>query len=146
MKKVALLTFFSTENYGAILQALALQEVIKNMGYEVDLIDYNPKSNLSGLKKVKNVVWRKVRFFLGVKRRWKRTDYFRVNYLNINNDRHAKFLCLGCNCNIWQYDKYVVDPTDVSCTSQNTDGRREITLITCTNDSKQRVIVKAREI
>ena len=44
------------------------------------------------------------------------------------------------------YDKYVVDPTDVSCTSQNTDGRREITLITCTNDSKQRVIVKAREI
>ena len=44
------------------------------------------------------------------------------------------------------YDKYVVDPTDVSCTSQNTDGRREITLITCTDDSKQRVIVKARAI
>ena len=83
------------------------------MGYEVDLIDYNPKSNLSGLKKVKNVVWRKVRFFLGVKRRWKRTDYFRVNYLNINNDRHAKFLCLGCNCNIWQYDKYVVGSDQV---------------------------------
>ena len=44
------------------------------------------------------------------------------------------------------YDKYVVDPTDVSCTSQNTDGRKEITLITCTDDSKQRVIVKARAI
>lgn len=44
------------------------------------------------------------------------------------------------------YDKYIVDPKDVSCTSQNTDGRKEITLITCTDDSKQRVIVKARAI
>ena len=44
------------------------------------------------------------------------------------------------------YAKYTVDPTDVSCTSQNTDGRRDITLITCTDDSKQRVIVKAKEV
>lgn len=43
------------------------------------------------------------------------------------------------------YDKYVVDPSDVSCTSQRTNGLREITLITCTNDSKKRVIIKARE-
>lgn len=44
------------------------------------------------------------------------------------------------------YDKYVVNPDDLSCTSQLTDGRTEITLITCTDDSKQRVIVKARAI
>lgn len=44
------------------------------------------------------------------------------------------------------YDKYLVSPTDVSCTSQRTNGKKEITLITCTNDSSQRVIVKAREI
>ena len=44
------------------------------------------------------------------------------------------------------YDKYVVVPADVSCTSQNTDGRREITLITCTDDSSQRWIIKAREV
>ena len=44
------------------------------------------------------------------------------------------------------YNKYVVDPADVSCTSQNTDGRREITLITCTDDSSQRWIIKAREV
>ncbi|MBQ9297536.1 MAG: sortase [Clostridia bacterium] len=43
------------------------------------------------------------------------------------------------------YNKYVVDPTDVECTSQNTNGRKEITLITCTNDSKHRVIVKCKE-
>ena len=44
------------------------------------------------------------------------------------------------------YNKYTVDPTDVSCTSQNTNGQKEITLITCTDDSKQRVIVKAKAI
>lgn len=44
------------------------------------------------------------------------------------------------------YDKYEVAPDDVSCTSQLTNGKREITLITCTNDSKLRVIVKARAI
>lgn len=44
------------------------------------------------------------------------------------------------------YDKYEVVPEDLSCTSQLTDGKKEITLITCTNDSKMRVIVKARAI
>ena len=44
------------------------------------------------------------------------------------------------------YDKYTVDQSDVSCTSQLTNGKKEITLITCTDDSKQRVIVKAREV
>lgn len=44
------------------------------------------------------------------------------------------------------YDKYVVEPDDTACTSQRTNGLKEITLITCTDDSKQRVIIKAREI
>lgn len=44
------------------------------------------------------------------------------------------------------YDKYVVDPEDVSCTSQLTGGRREITLITCKNYGTQRLILKCREI
>ena len=44
------------------------------------------------------------------------------------------------------YDKYTVDPADVKCTSQLTNGKKEVTLITCTNDSKQRVVVKATQI
>ena len=43
------------------------------------------------------------------------------------------------------YDMYVVEPENVSSTSQKTNGKREITLITCTDDSVNRVIVKARE-
>lgn len=44
------------------------------------------------------------------------------------------------------YDKYTVEPTDTSCTTQLTNGRREVTLITCTNYGKQRLVVKAREV
>ena len=44
------------------------------------------------------------------------------------------------------YDRYVVEPTDTSCTSQLTGGRREVTLITCTNYGQQRLVVKAREV
>ncbi len=44
------------------------------------------------------------------------------------------------------YDKYYVDPTDVSCTSQLTNGKREVTLITCSSDGKERLVVKAREV
>ena len=44
------------------------------------------------------------------------------------------------------YDKYTVVPEDVSCTSQRTNGKREVTLITCTDDSKERVVVKCRAV
>lgn len=43
------------------------------------------------------------------------------------------------------YDIYKVEPEDTSCLSQETNGKKEVTLITCTNDSKKRIIVKATE-
>ena len=44
------------------------------------------------------------------------------------------------------YDKKVVYPDDVACTSQLTGGKKEVTLITCTNHGTQRLVVKAREV
>jgi len=44
------------------------------------------------------------------------------------------------------YDKHTVDPTDTRDTTQLTGGKKELTLITCTDDSKQRVIVRCKEI
>lgn len=43
------------------------------------------------------------------------------------------------------YDKYIVDPEDTSCTSQLTNGKKEITLITCANHGLERLIVKGTE-
>lgn len=44
------------------------------------------------------------------------------------------------------YDNYVVEPDDLRCTSQLTNGATELTLITCTMTGKQRTIIKARAI
>lgn len=44
------------------------------------------------------------------------------------------------------YDIYKVLPKQTECLSQNTNGRKEVTLITCTTNSKKRVIIKAKEI
>lgn len=44
------------------------------------------------------------------------------------------------------YDSYIIKPTDLECTSQLTDGKTEITLITCTPNGKQRLVVKARAL
>ena len=44
------------------------------------------------------------------------------------------------------YDSYIVNPTNMECTSQLTDGKTEITLITCTPNGKQRLVVKARAL
>lgn len=43
------------------------------------------------------------------------------------------------------YDIHTVLPDNVSDTTQKTNGKKEVTLITCTDDSKQRVIVKCKE-
>lgn len=44
------------------------------------------------------------------------------------------------------YDKYRVVPEDTACTSQFTNGKKIVTLITCTNDNKKRIIIQAKEI
>ena len=43
------------------------------------------------------------------------------------------------------YDKFVTDPNDVSILATNDKNIREVTLITCTDDSKHRVVVRCRE-
>ena len=44
------------------------------------------------------------------------------------------------------YDNYQSSPKDISCLNQNTGGEKEVTLITCTPGSINRVIVKAVEV
>lgn len=42
------------------------------------------------------------------------------------------------------YDIYETKYNDLSCTNQNTNGMKEITLITCNNINGNRIVVKAR--
>ena len=78
------------------------------------------------------------------------------NFKNKNMFRRLKELEVGDKLEISDnttgrieyeiYDIYQVEPEDISCLSQETNQKREVTLITCTNDSKKRIIVKAREV
>ena len=38
--KIGILTFHWAHNYGAVLQAYALQEVLKNRGHDVEFVNY----------------------------------------------------------------------------------------------------------
>lgn len=44
------------------------------------------------------------------------------------------------------YDIFVTDPNDVTILQTKDESVREVTLITCTNGNKQRLILKAKEI
>ena len=43
------------------------------------------------------------------------------------------------------YKKYITDPNDTSVIETDEFGTREVTLITCSNGNKERLIIKARE-
>ncbi len=44
------------------------------------------------------------------------------------------------------YDIFKVLPSQTECLSQYTNGKKEVTLITCTKNSQKRIIIKAKEI
>lgn len=52
----------------------------------------------------------------------------------------------GNKVNYSVFDIYITDPDDVNVLDVREEGKREVTLITCTNGNKNRLIIKAREI
>lgn len=42
------------------------------------------------------------------------------------------------------FEKYEISAKDTSCTSQETNGQKEITLVTCNNFTGNRIIIKAK--
>ncbi|WP_270529862.1 hypothetical protein [Limosilactobacillus vaginalis] len=53
MKKIGVITWFDHENYGTVLQAIALQEYIKLQGMEPSLLKVPDTSINSGLSRKK---------------------------------------------------------------------------------------------
>lgn len=50
---------------------------------------------------------------------------------------------IGRSINYKVYKKEIVLPNETQCLSQKTNGRTEVTLITCTTDSSKRIVIKA---
>ncbi len=73
------------------------------------------------------------------------TMFGKTKYLEIGD----KIKMTDLNLNTIEYEIfkiYTIDPDDVSCIESVDPNTREITLITCTNGHKNRLITKAREI
>lgn len=50
--KIGILTFHCAHNYGAVLQCYALQEFLKHMGHDVEVVDYRPKYLITPYKRL----------------------------------------------------------------------------------------------
>lgn len=86
MKKVGLITFHESNNYGTNLQAFALQESIKGFGYDCEIINYNRKK----LKEeVKDSKFNKVRVLVNKYGITKIGKY--LKYKNIYNNNLLAF-------------------------------------------------------
>lgn len=54
--KIGIITWFSGSNYGTNLQAIALQQYLRNKGYEAKIVNYKVKLNVTILQKL--IDWR----------------------------------------------------------------------------------------
>ena len=70
----------------------------------------------------------------------------KLSQMEIGDTAILQDMATGKSVTYEAYNKYIADPTDVSCTSQLTNGKREITLITCKEYGTKRLIIKCREI
>lgn len=93
-KKIGILTFQDSPNYGANLQAYALQEVIKKFGYDVEVIDYHspcrkyPKQ--SKFRRIRSIIWNSTAKIIFASRiRKRKTTEFKMKYLNLSERRYS---------------------------------------------------------
>lgn len=71
--------------------------------------------------------------------------FSRLNELEINDEINIYDLN-GNNIIYKIYDMYETKPNNISCTFQNTDGKRIVTLVTCNNVNGKRLVIHAKEI
>lgn len=115
--KIGILTFHCAYNYGAVLQCYALQKFLIQMGHDVSVIDYRPKSITNVYK------WFKIRLILrknlyksvkemfllyGRKKRYDTFRRFSENYQRLApvssiNENPYDIILIGSD-QVWNYD------------------------------------------
>ncbi len=79
--KIGILTFHHIDNYGATLQAYALNKFLKQQGYQVEIIDYRPYKAIKYYTKGLSLINKKLRLneraFGNIARAWKMRQFLR---------------------------------------------------------------------
>lgn len=88
--RIGILTYHNSNNYGAVLQAYALQKYLNNIGVEAEIIDYHPNKKISVISNNKAKKVLRYMFNLNVKIqqriRQQKFDKFRNNYIKISSN------------------------------------------------------------
>lgn len=115
--KVGILTFHSVSNYGAVLQAEALQKVIFELGHDCDVIDYRSKYfaklyrpiHLDDFKHPRRLV-RNIRMAKHKVDTNKAMTRFVQRYLNLSSKKYSEATIGASNA---EYDVFVVGSDQV---------------------------------
>lgn len=97
--KIGIITFHWSTNYGAILQSFALQQTLKGMGHDAEIINYKPKKyEPSFYKFVRYRHFLHLKSYLAELKKEKQMMEFRNKYLNCTQ-RYYTLKELQDNCN-----------------------------------------------
>ena len=88
--RVGILTFHCARNYGAVLQAYALQTYLEKQGHQVYVIDYRPSYLVFPYRLFKFDVWRDKGFITGLK--WNIRELLIAPIRGLRNYRFERFV------------------------------------------------------
>ena len=112
--KIGIITFHRPKNYGAELQAYAMQTFLHEQGHDAYLVDYWPEyreetEKLLSPRLLKGVSWkRKIQLIVQApfvkrrfRKRWLSTAHFVNTYLHLSNDKEYDVVVYGSD-QIWR--------------------------------------------
>lgn len=119
MNRVGIITIHSIRNYGSVLQAYALQRVLIEMGYQVEIIDYSfpndyqvdNKYKAEGDTQPNEPKWIKMLFGASLLRQHGYIDTFIHHFLNLSSRKYPSVEDIESNPP--QYDVYLTGSDQV---------------------------------
>ena len=116
MTSVGTITFHESINFGAILQAYAIQQVLMDLGHNTEIIDYlNPRRkrvNFSVIRLMAHYTWNQVvaRVLVGTDRK-RKTEEFRRQHLRLSARTYCSAASIHADPPL--YDAYITGSDQV---------------------------------
>ena len=66
--------------------------------------------------------------------------------MNIGDSIFITDVATGSRIEYKIYEKYTTEESDTSYYNRNTNGKREVSLVTCQSNNQYRVVILAREV
>ena len=116
MTSIGTITYHDSINYGAVLQAYALQKILSDMGHVSEIIDYRPPQRgvrvLSRFYRFRHFVWQLVsRKMIAGEERRKKTEEFRSKYIRLSSSKYFDAKTLHSTPPL--YDAYITGSDQV---------------------------------